>query len=243
MILFCLPHAGASASIYYRWDRYLDTSITVRPLELNGRGELHSKPFYRSISEMTADLAARVQASVLPNEPFAIFGHSMGAYAALSLGEELENRGVPPQHVFVSGRASPVYRSVGGRKVASLPDLQFIQEVAKYGGIHDDIKNDTDILAFFLPILRADFALVEKEETKLPTPFLKCPITVMNGVLDVSPTDINLSDWQNLTSGTVSTRFFPGGHFYLNDDIESVTDAISEVTSADEGNEYVRETH
>jgi len=38
MVLFCLPYAGGSESIYYKWKRHLRPSIELEPIELKGRG-------------------------------------------------------------------------------------------------------------------------------------------------------------------------------------------------------------
>ncbi|MNW69143.1 Thioesterase domain protein [compost metagenome] len=37
--LFCLPHAGGSASIFAKWRNLLDCLIKLYPIELAGRGE------------------------------------------------------------------------------------------------------------------------------------------------------------------------------------------------------------
>ncbi len=39
MILFCLPYAGGSEVIYYKWKKYLNPSIQLEAIELKGRGK------------------------------------------------------------------------------------------------------------------------------------------------------------------------------------------------------------
>ena len=37
--LFCLPYAGSSASVFFKWKKYLDEDIMLYPIELAGRGK------------------------------------------------------------------------------------------------------------------------------------------------------------------------------------------------------------
>ncbi|MEG0308501.1 MAG: hypothetical protein RR636_11185 [Clostridium sp.] len=46
MILFSLPYAGRSETIYYKWKKYLHPLIEVVPIELKGSGKRFGGFFY-----------------------------------------------------------------------------------------------------------------------------------------------------------------------------------------------------
>ncbi|MCT4687107.1 hypothetical protein [Vallitalea sp.] len=46
MILFCLPYAGVSEVIYFKWKKYLQSNIRLYPVVLKGRGSRIQEGFY-----------------------------------------------------------------------------------------------------------------------------------------------------------------------------------------------------
>lgn len=47
MTLFCLPYAGGSGTVYYRWSNYIAPSINLYPIELKGRGKRFKETFMK----------------------------------------------------------------------------------------------------------------------------------------------------------------------------------------------------
>lgn len=84
MKLFCLPHLGGSASIYYQWKKYLNEKIEIVPIELAGRGERIKECFYEDFSTLISDVSEKI--SIEENEKYAFFGHSMGVQTAVFSG-------------------------------------------------------------------------------------------------------------------------------------------------------------
>jgi len=66
-----------------------------------------------------------------------------------------------------------------------------------------------------LPILRADFAIVETY-TYINEPALECPITVFGGLQDREVDRENLEAWQEQTRAAFALQMVPGDHFFLN---------------------------
>lgn len=81
--LVCLPHAGAGASVYARWAALLPPWIDLVGITLPGRESRISEPPLTSMDEVISRLGPAVSARV--QEPFALFGHSLGALIGYEL--------------------------------------------------------------------------------------------------------------------------------------------------------------
>jgi len=75
--LFCLPCAGASATMYLRWRRSLP-NLKVIPLELPGGGVRSSEPLVEDFNILVNQLYEELSPSM--PKGYAIFGHSMGGF-------------------------------------------------------------------------------------------------------------------------------------------------------------------
>jgi medium-chain acyl-[acyl-carrier-protein] hydrolase len=93
--------------------------------------------------------------------PYALFGHSMGAFVAFDLAHELSRLGRPPMHLFVSAQRGPRL-PYAGRPIFALPDDQFLTGVlARYDRIPQAVLEQKDLMVVLLRMLRADFTLSE----------------------------------------------------------------------------------
>jgi medium-chain acyl-[acyl-carrier-protein] hydrolase len=215
--LLCLPFAGGGPSTYRLWPKALPDDVEVIAVALPGR-DPRSRPanIPASISEIV-DLVVDDFVELQTREPlpFALFGHSMGALIAFELTVALEQRGgPPPSNLFVSGRRPPdeLHR---GEHIHRLDDTAFLDAVHRlYGAVPEAVRNEPELLALFLPALRAD---VEAFETYVPRSdrLVRCPVRVYGGADDRHPRASDLAGWQRVAEGDVSIQIFPGDHFFL----------------------------
>lgn len=225
--LYCFPFAGGGPATFRLWPNSLADDVEVVVVVAPGRD-----PRTRSSNETVPGSMAGIIAPTLaaiddmqstsPLE-FAFFGHSMGSLIAYEATVGLEERAASdpdrhpaPTHLFASGRRPPdqLHR---GESIHTLDDDEFIDKMQQnYGGIPDLVRNEPDLLALFLPGLRAD---VEVFETYAPLTDrrVSCPVRVYGGADDRGPRPDQLPGWQRLADREISLRTFPGGHFYLND--------------------------
>jgi medium-chain acyl-[acyl-carrier-protein] hydrolase len=225
--LFCLTYAGGGASVYRLWQQDVPNHVEVVAIQLPGReGRLREKPF-SSIGPLIEALAPELGPRV--DLPYAIFGHSMGSLVAFELTRALRRRGLTlPRHLFVSARRAP-HVPLADVPLHTLPDSAFVEAInRRYGGIPDAILAEPELLELFIPIMRADMAVLESyaysEEPPLPV-----PITVFCGEGDKEIAVAALDAWGRHTSAAFDVRTFSGGHFYLNAHRQALTRAITDI--------------
>ncbi len=208
--LFCFPHAGGSAAAYYPWPPRLPAAIELAPVQLPGRGARAMEPAFTN-AIACAEAAAQ---ALLPlfDEPFALFGHSMGAVIAFELARHLQGRfRITPIRLFVLGRSAP-HVALNRPSTWALPDAEFLESVRSLNGTPDELLNDPEAMALILPRLRADFELVQTYAYR-PGPPLACPIRVFGGQDDESVPKESLREWQRHTARTCSVDMIEGDHF------------------------------
>jgi surfactin synthase thioesterase subunit len=223
--LFCFPYAGASASAYRTWPERLPAGVEVWAAQLPGRGpRLRERPLTRP-----EPLLAALEAALAPHlgEPFALFGHSMGALIAFELCRRLRGRGRPlPAHLFVSGRAPPNHDR-SSAPVRSLSDAQLIARLRRYGGTPAPVLENEELLELLLPAIRADFELLDAWR-HVPEPPLAVPLTVLGGTDDPLTPPESLEGWREQTSGEWALHSVPGGHFFVHTEEAAVLRVISQ---------------
>lgn len=225
MKLFCFPYAGASAMVYTKWKAHLAEGIELIPVELAGRGRYLGTPFYDSFEDMIEDVYCKIE-NKLDDGPYSIFGHSMGSWIAYDLAHKISELKRPePEHIFFSGRRAPHIES-RRMKYYELPDDEFLDEVYRLGGTPKELLENKELLTMFLPVLRADFRLVDLYQYEERPGKLSCNISVLSGEEDA----ISLPDlraWELHSSADCTVHMLPGGHFFINEHITRVTDIVN----------------
>jgi medium-chain acyl-[acyl-carrier-protein] hydrolase len=224
--LICVPHAGVGASVYRAWGRLLPAELDVCAVQLPGReGRLREAAVTRMEPLVEAATAAlRPYLDV----PFAFFGHSMGALVAFEIVRRLRAEGWgTPTHLIVSGRRAPQAAPRHG-PISHLADGAFIDEVERrYGGFPDVIRRDPELVALFVPGLRADFTVLERY-TYMPEGLLQCPIAAFCGLEDEEATELDMLGWREQTAGPLTVRAFAGGHFFVQSAQAEVIQAVAD---------------
>jgi len=211
--LVCLPFAGAAAAAYRTWGGRLPEEIEVLAVQLPGKGwRLREDPL-TDLEAMAALVVSAIREEV--PAPFAIFGHSMGAWMGIEVVGRLEEIGLHPRALVVSGRQAP---AIGHTRapISHLDDDAFVSEVDEnYGGIPPEIMAEPETLQLLLPALRADFLALESFD---PSGLRRVttPILAMGGFSDTLVPVNQLPPWAETTEGQFRMKILPGGHFYFN---------------------------
>ncbi|HEX4938133.1 MAG TPA: alpha/beta fold hydrolase [Candidatus Kapabacteria bacterium] len=221
--LFCFPCAGGGASMYRRWATLLP-GVDVWAVNYPGRETLHGQPFAPSLDAVLAPVLE--QQELFAEKPFLVYGHSFGSLVAFAAAVRLQALGCQTRGVLGSARRAPHLPT--GQVISDLPDDRFLAELDRFGGMPDAIRKDPEMLAFYLPIIRADLHL--NDISRLPdTDRIDAPVYVFSGSHDRVATQAELLAWKNSSTGRVEHREFTGGHFFIQDKAEEFTACIGNV--------------
>ena len=173
-----------------------------------------------------ADSIAGALKPLVRRTPYALYGHSMGAWLAFEVVRALRRRRLPlPEHLFVGARRAPHLPS-------TLPPLSgldrdaFVAGVqARYQAIPEALLAQPAILDMFLPTLKADFTALDGYDF-VEEPPLEVPITAFRGARDATVSPADLRAWEEHTAVGFQQHTLPGGHFFLDEDRDLLTSLL-----------------
>ncbi|HEX8558587.1 MAG TPA: alpha/beta fold hydrolase [Pyrinomonadaceae bacterium] len=210
--LFCFPYAGGGAAIYQSWARRLPPSVEVWAGMLPGRGSRLLETPPTRISETVAHLARAIKPYL--DKPFAVFGHSMGAFIGFDLARRIRGEtGVEPVCLFVSGCRAPQLPDPEPPPY-DLPDRELIAFLRRLNGTPEEMFAHPELMELLMPMLRADLEAVATYEYVGGQP-LGCPIRAYGGVRDPRVSAERLAGWREHTTADFAQRMFEGDHFFI----------------------------
>jgi len=226
-ILFCIPYAGDSATIYMQWKQLLGNHIELYPLELAGRGARYDEPFDSNFTNMRNGLASQIK-QYANNKQYAIFGHSMGAVLAYELYYLLSEEGFPePWHLFLSGRPAPAQSA---RKNSFLSRFvhEKVGELFQHSrDIPNEISKHPDLAKKFRQVLKSDLRMMNTYDFIPKQEKIKCPVTIFSGKQDdISEEDILA--WRDHSNNDFKIVWVKGDHFFLHTRKEELVSVINQ---------------
>ena len=221
--LFCLPYAGGGAAVYRGWQEVAPPGVQVLALELPGRGtRLREAPLQR-LAPLIRSMADALTDAL--DRPYALFGHSMGALLVFELARALRRRPVrQPAHLFISAAGSPTTPPPRPLLHCATDD-EIRRRLTELGGTPLDLLDNVELMRLMLPVLRADFSVLETYEYRDEAP-LATPLTVLGGRSDRIVPPKALDEWRQHTSAGSRLRLFPGDHFFLHGTTAEVMTAV-----------------
>lgn len=227
--LFCFPYAGASARVFASWADGLAAPVQVCPVEYPGRGSRMRESACRSLGDLTRMMLEGMAGCF--DSPFAFFGHSMGALVAFELTHLLRARlGVQPAALLVSGCRGP---QVSPREdpTYSLPDDPFVEALRVLNGTPAAVLESREALEFLMPILRADFEVVQTYRYEA-RPKLSIPLAAFGGTADSHVLECDLDAWRDMTTARFTRDMLSGSHFFLNESQPALLTHIAAVLAS-----------
>lgn len=208
--LLCVPHAGGAATSYRTWPSQLADLAEVTAVSLPGRGHRRAEPLVEDMHELADDLTAA--AAGLDDRPLVIFGCSLGGLLGFEVGRRLTAGGRPPAALIVAA-CPPPRQVVRLRALHTASDSEFVTELRRLGATAEGLLADAEMMQVLLPVLRADYAAVERYRPR-PGPRLRAPLLTLAGRADPEAGPAMMAGW---SAEAVDCRHqvVDGGHLFL----------------------------
>ncbi|TYP74342.1 thioesterase II family protein [Aquimarina intermedia] len=230
--LFCLPYAGGSASMYRKWESFVDDSIEIIPVELAGRAKRIKDPFYETVADAVQDVVSFL-IDRLDDSDYALFGHSMGAMLIYEVALEIEKKNLKkPLHLFFSGRGAPNIKPVKDKNYHLLEGDLFKDKLLELGGTPPQFFEHRELLDLFLPLLKNDFRLASECFVKRELKPFHCNISAFFGKEEDISSEAMIA-WKDHSTKMCHLYYLNGDHFFIHESAPAMVKIIMKQLNSD----------
>lgn len=225
--LLAFSYAGAGASVFINWKKYIDKKTNVYPVLYPFREARRSEALPDSLVELARTMAAENEE--LFSGRYAIFGHCAGAVIAYEVICEAKRLyGTEPDFIIASGAEPPGFSLEDMRGLEGKGEEEFLEYLIEKNFADETVRSNEGFLKYYLPIIVADFKMmfsyVPTENEKL-----SCPIYLFRGREDRVINTDNVKQWDKFTSGEIREVLFDGGHYYFTASPENICAEINKI--------------
>jgi medium-chain acyl-[acyl-carrier-protein] hydrolase len=208
--LLCFPYAGGSATVFRGWERSVPDGVEVLSARLPGRADRWREEPFTDLDLLVAALAGPTSEYI--DEPFAFFGHSMGALISFELARRLRrDHGCEPTHLFVAS-CNPPLADVPMPVLATLDDEKLRAKLVDLG-LADEVLAEEELMDALLPLVRADLHIADGYVDRDGKP-LNCPMTAFHGRRDPMVSESDMASWAEGTTGPFTLRQVQSAHLF-----------------------------
>jgi medium-chain acyl-[acyl-carrier-protein] hydrolase len=218
--LYCLPHAGAGASAFASWISVCPEDIEIAVIQLPGREARMDEEPIRHLPAMARAIGEFIS---LDDKPFAIFGHSAGGRLAIHVASYLEDIGLHPARVFVSGASMAVQPSVFLHQLNRDHFIRAVEE--RFGTLPPEITDDPEVWSLFERPLRADLEAYETDDVAPRQ--LQMPLSVIFGKRDRVIDFGKENNWQAWSAHPIQSVLIDADHFSYRREPQAYLDVIA----------------
>lgn len=210
--LFCFTFAGSSAQIFHGWNEHVPEWLEVSGFELPGHGSRLAERPIDTHDGVAVEIADTLEPFL--DRPYALFGHCLGAAQAYEATRILRERGkAQPMRLFTSGARGP-HLGIPIADVEAMEDDEFIEHMHKAYAAPIEFLRHPEMRPLFLPMVRADARMTQNYRYASGPP-MSYPITAVAGETDPDVQMEHLEGWRQHTTASVTTRIYPGNHFFF----------------------------
>lgn len=221
--LICFPYAGGTTATYLPWQSSLPQQVELVAVQPPGRGNRLAEQGYHCPDALVDDLYPILKPYL--DQPYAFFGHSMGGRIAFALMRRIQREGGRlPVRFIASGSPAPDIAPKEDLDQSS--DQAFISYLKKLGGTPQEVLESRELMAFYLPRLRADFSLAA-----VPTAYKGAPMeTTLSLFAGRDDSQVPMDDiigWRSFFRFGGELTEFDGGHMFIESDRQVVLSCLN----------------
>lgn len=226
MRLYCWPHAGGAASAFLNWrESQACPGLSIVPVEPPGRGHRRDEPPAGSMEELVSGFLDALSRRPR-NEPFALFGHSLGALVAYEAARHALRSGTHRPLCLIVAAARPPAAAIDSA-FDDLSDGALVALMARLGGTLPNLLDHEEIVRRSLPVLRADLSLMTAYRRSAPSTVLPLPILALSGRSDAVADPAGCEGWRSMTSDRFQQRSYLGSHFFPHERRDEILAAVA----------------
>lgn len=217
MKLFILPFTGGYASYFDIFVKRL-AGIETIAIDFSGRGRRKQELSLHTFDENLMDFY-QVITKISGEEPFSIWGHSLGALYAYELAGLMESNN-KPSSIFLSGRTSPEFKFLPEEKI--LDDQEQLERhmISAYSFAPAFIKSRIGSLQVQQIVKDYKVMATYSSSQKI----VNSRTIVMYASSD--PLCENVNSWDRYVHNKISYHEFDGGHFFITKYVEEICSLI-----------------
>ncbi|MFV1363837.1 thioesterase domain-containing protein [Mycolicibacterium elephantis] len=217
------PHAGGAAAAY----RSFATALAANGndafvLQYPQRADRLSHPAPDTVEQLAADLFAA--GDWTPLGPLRLFGHCMGAIIAFEFARVAEQHGADVSQLWVSASQAPHTVVTSPRLPTAATEV--VANMVDLGGTDPRLLDDEEFIDLLVRAVRADYLAFNRYACG-PDRKIGADIHLLGGREDHRVSQDMLRAWEIHTEQVVTLTLFDGGHFYLDEHIDTVAELIN----------------
>lgn len=225
LVLF--PYAGAGPNLFHPLARALGARVPILAVQAPGHGMRVREAPRTDLVALAGELEDELAEVAGPDTIF--FGHSLGGLLAFEAARRLEARGGGVGHLVVAGCRAPDVPFPGTPRYL-LSDAELVAAMIALGARRDPF-DVPELRGLFVPLLRADLALVETYRHTPGAP-LACPITALAGAQDVEAPPPTVEAWRRHTRAVFDLQVFDHGHFFFEPCLGPIAELLGRLAAA-----------
>ncbi|WP_280399904.1 thioesterase II family protein [Nocardia carnea] len=222
--LLIFPHVGAGASAYRTFSKAFSAHYDVHVVQYPGRQDRIHEPAPATLPEFAVGAFAEFTDSGHSRTvPITTFGHSMGSIISFEFARLAEAAGFRIRRAYVSAAVAPCVAHT--KEPVPKEDEALLDFLTRLDGTSGDVMSNRDLMRMTLPVVKQDYLASEKYSCE-DDARINAPIHAIGGDNDPIVSLAELNGWRK-HSDEVEITVFEGGHFYLHNYVEELTELLT----------------
>lgn len=224
--LFCFSYAGGTTEFFDGIEKDL-SGVELVKLEYAGHGQRHKEEFYKDFEELAKDMFFKLKDRYSKDIPYALFGYSMGSISAVEVLKKIltDPSMVSPAHVFLAAHEPHTKVELLGYTADEL-DAWVKERTIRFGAVPEKLKNNRVFWRTYLPIYRADYAIIGKYRFERLDLNTRIPAAIFYSETDTPWKD--MKQWNRYFVGDCEFYPYSGTHFFIRDHHSEMAEVILE---------------